>query len=276
MEDLNQTIDIYKERLIETDQLINPKTSTDLKNLNGMISRACVQIIKEKRIGLQQRSSGRPLAMDEIDEKFLLHCTENKSTAHGRRQDPVMYLHHRVKKKDFLNLVNHNRITRGLSLVKSSFTSYNRAKPKNVRSIQAQNNKGLGLFCSKKPPKAEEKENELFHHQRAHTKNILLSLCDPKKADDHKYNLLISQDDKAYLCPGTSTGMRKEYLCPGTSTGMRSARNVTVFQSLNQETSKKLPKYDFPTSLLNVTPGVHRIMVKQVCGHRWKARNKID
>ena len=43
MEDLNQTIDIYKDRLTETDQRINPKTSTDLQNLNDKMSRACVQ-----------------------------------------------------------------------------------------------------------------------------------------------------------------------------------------------------------------------------------------
>ena len=83
-----------------------------------------------------------------------------------------------------------------------------------------------------------------------------------KRAEDHKYNLLISQDDKVYLCPGTSTGIR-------------SARNVTVCQSLNEETSKKLPKYDFPTSLLNVTLGVHRIMVKQVCDIDGKQEIKL-
>ena len=30
----------------------------------------------------------------------------------------------------------------------------------------------MGLFCTKKPPKSSDNDNEIIHHQRAHKKNI--------------------------------------------------------------------------------------------------------
>ena len=92
-------------------------------------------------------------------------------------------------------------------------------------------------------------QNELTHHQRAHRKNIQLWMWGEKNSDGHEYNLEISKDDKAYICPGTSTGMRR-------------ARNHTIIQPSNEEIAKKLPKYDFPFSIVNVTPATHRYMTK--------------
>ena len=75
-----------------------------------MILRKKKQLILKNRLGLRKASSGRPLMMDDIDEKFLLQCIENKSTAHGRRTDSVMYIGRRVKKRDFLKLANMSRL----------------------------------------------------------------------------------------------------------------------------------------------------------------------
>ena len=83
------------------------------------------------------------------DETFLLTCIQNKATAHGRRHDFVLYLNHRVKKKDLLKLVNHSRAEKGLGQIRSATTAYNRTRPKNVRSVQARQHQGLGLFCCK-------------------------------------------------------------------------------------------------------------------------------
>ena len=43
---------------------------------------------------------------------------------------------------------------------------------------------------------------------------------------------------------------------------MRSARNQTIIQPSDEEIAKKLPKYDFPFSMVNVTPATHRYMTK--------------
>ena len=175
------------------------------KNIKNMILHKKKQLILKNRLGMRKASSGRPLMMDEIDEKFLLQCIENKSTEHGRRTDSVMYVGRRVKKRDFLKLANMSRISRGLKPIKSATTVSNRARPKNKRSTQAKKHTGLGLFCCKKPPKLKDIDNLLTHHQRAFKKNILIQrTIEPK--EDESYNLFVSRDDKAYICPGTSTG----------------------------------------------------------------------
>ena len=112
-------------------------------------------------------------------------------------------------------------------------TVYNRSRPKNKRSIQAKKHKGKGLFCFKKPPKAEDKDNENTKYQWGHVKNIKYSLFakNPSKeaADDDQTNenrtqyftdsneeyaaddqaILYSADDKNYIRPGTSEGLSK-------------------------------------------------------------------
>lgn len=62
--------------------------------------------------------------MDEEDERMLMDCIMEKGTAHGRRHDSVIYLNHRVKKKDFLKIVNVSRKRRELPLIKSATTAY--------------------------------------------------------------------------------------------------------------------------------------------------------
>ena len=126
--------------------LIKIETKQDKKRINQMVKRTQKQLIEENRLGLRKSSSGRPMSLDEEDEKFILNCIESKSTAHGRRHDAVMYLHHRVKKADFLKLANYNRLARGLKPIKSATTVYNRGKPKYRNSIQARRHLGLGLF----------------------------------------------------------------------------------------------------------------------------------
>ena len=56
----------------------------------------------------------------------------------------------------------------------------------------------------------------------------------------------------------------KAYLCPATSTGMRGARNQKIFQPTDETRARKLPKYDFPISMVNITPGTYRIMSKKI------------
>ena len=56
----------------------------------------------------------------------------------------------------------------------------------------------------------------------------------------------------------------KAYLCPGTSTGMSGARSLKIYQPSNDEEARKLPKYDFPVAMVNVTPSGYRIMERGV------------
>lgn len=126
---------------------------------------------------------------------------------------------------------------------------YNRARPRNKRSVQAKRHTGKGLFCWKKPPKGEEKSNENTHYQRAHVKNIKKRFWDAKNAESTKFCFMRSMDDKAYLRPGTSEGFEK-------------ARNLRILTLTDEEKARKLPKYDWQEKMVYVTPGSHRIFTK--------------
>ena len=144
------------------------------KKFRQIVKRKQRRLITKGRIGMRKALKGRPQLMHEVDENYVMQCIERKATAHGRQHENVMYLNHRVKKKDFLKLANRSRISRGFRPIKSTTTVLNRARPRCSRSIQAKRHLGLGLFCSKKPPKLQDNENILTHHQQAFKKGILM------------------------------------------------------------------------------------------------------
>ena len=96
--------------------------------------------------------------MNENYEIFLAKTIENKVTVHGRRKESVLYLNHRVKKKNLLKVVNRNTEKRNLPLLKSVATVYNRSRPKNIRPTGAKSHIVLGLFCYKKISKSRRLE----------------------------------------------------------------------------------------------------------------------
>jgi hypothetical protein len=163
--------------------------------------------VEEKRYKRRKLTNqGAPRKINDEEEEFLAKCIEDKATYHGRRHDLVMYTNRRVKSRDLLNIANYRLLKSGKKMIKSATTVYNRCKPKNKRSIQAKKHIGKGLMCFKKPPKAEDKDNENTHYQRAHVKNIKMSLISESAGTIKDYSLLHSMDDKAYLHPGTGEG----------------------------------------------------------------------
>ena len=105
-------------------------------------------------------------------------------------------------------------------------------------------------MCFKKPPKAEENENENTRYQRAHVNNVKMSMFSEKAENANEYSLIHSIDDKAYICPGASEGFS-------------SARNQRILTLSEASKARKLPKYDWPEKMVYQTPGSHRIMTKQ-------------
>lgn len=153
-----------------------------------------------------------------------------------------------MKARDLLGIANHHRRQAGKKAIKSAITVWNRSLARNKRSKQASNHIGKGLFCTSKPPKAEDMDNESTHHQRAHVRNVQQFLCE--NASDRQYALIHSMDDKAYVRPGTSEGLEK-------------TRKVRII-NLTGEGAKQLPKYDWPEKLVYQTPSAHRIMTKKI------------
>ena len=56
--------------------------------------------------------------LDDVDERFVLECMDNKSAAHERRHDVVMRTGRRIKKGDFLKFSIFSKTRRNL---KNSF-----------------------------------------------------------------------------------------------------------------------------------------------------------
>ena len=69
---------------------------------------------------------------------------------------------------------------------------------------------GKWLFCSKKPPKTEVEGHESTHHQRAHVKLNRIDMFGA--ASEIQAGCLdISEDDKAYVRPGTDGKFELKY-----------------------------------------------------------------
>ena len=185
----NQTqIDERKEEIEDINQKIS-KLDALLEQRNEdeswkkRVSRRKKRIIEERKLKKRKSNHGRPRLVDINDELYVAKCIEEKATAHGRRHDSVLYLNHRVKKKDFLKLVNHNHRLRGLPPIKSAMTIYNRGRAKRLNSRQAKRHIGRSLFCCKKSPKSEGRDNLLTHHCRAYKKNVIRQLYAKVGAD---------------------------------------------------------------------------------------------
>ena len=186
--------------------------------------------------------------MNDDKEGYLLTCIEEMSTAHGRRHDTVLYMNHRVKERDMLKIVNYRRAEKGLRPLQSISTILARGKAKRARSIQAKRHKGRSLFCCKKPPKTKDKQNKLTHHQRTHVKNAIFNFC--YKSEDRKFSFIKSIDDKAYVRPVTSVGLRD-------------VKKSGIYQPTDSNAARKLPKYDWVNQQVYTTPSTHRIFTKE-------------
>ena len=176
-----------------------------------------------------------------------MKCIEDKATIHGRRHESVLYTHHRVKCRDLLNITNYRRFKQGKRLLKSVSSITTRAGATNKRSRQAKRHLGKGLWCSKKPPKTEDRGNECTHHQR---KQVQLAKEEFFSGDNANGSLCISMDDKAYLRPETSEGAK-------------GARQQTVLQPSDETRARSLPVHDFPEASVYITPSAFRFIRKE-------------
>ena len=227
-----------------------PDDTKSRRKLKQMQKRKAVEMFEERRIKSRViTNQGRPTLLDSDDEEFVAKSIEDKATYHGRRHDLVMNTNRKVKKRDLLNIANYKLICRNKKMIKSATTVYNRDKPRSKRSVQAKKHRGKRLFCTKKPPKAEDVDNENTHYQRAHVKNVKCAFFGKEAKDVSHLCFMRSTDDKAYLRSGTSEGFSN-------------ARNQRILTPTDVDKARALPKYDWPEKLVYQTPGAHRIFSK--------------
>ena len=123
-----EKMEVLEERI---QKLFNIKTRHNKYNerqLKQAIKRTADRLIEENRVKRRRLGQGAHRKLDDEDESFVARCIENETSAHGRRHDKVLYTHKRVKKVNLLGIVNYNHIQRGLPLIKSASTVYNRGK----------------------------------------------------------------------------------------------------------------------------------------------------
>ena len=253
VDDLREQLEIDIERSQEYKALLEPVEEKKITNkLRQMRKRQAEQLLESNRLKRRRcgKNVGRPSMLDSDDETFVSKAIEEKATYHGRRHNPIMYTNKRVKVKDLVKIANHRLKQKGKKQIRSATTVWHRSAPRNKRSIQAKRHKFKGLFCTKKPPKTEDKDNENTHHQRAHVRNVQRTFWSQKTSSNRQFVFMQSIDDKAYVRPGTSEGFSK-------------ARNVKVLMPSDINKQRKLPKYDFAESSAFVTPSTHRILHKE-------------
>ena len=88
-------------------------------------------------------------------------------------------------------------------------------------------------MCFKKPPKAEDSQNENAHYQRAHAKNIKMAVFSKAAG-------------VVNISPSFIAWKIKHIFIPGTSEGFSGARNQAILTLSDINRARKLPKYDWP------------------------------
>ena len=257
-----EDLESEKDMLTERAARITKQERSSKKQFQQCKRKLATQLIEQNRIKRRKICSGAPRLLDSDDEEYIKRAIEDKSTAHGRRHDSVLYTNKRVKKKNFLSIANYHLYRKGKKLIKSATTVVNRGKPRNKSSRAAKAHLGKWLFCSKKPPKTEQVSNECTHHQRKHVKNAKLSIFEKEGEKD---GLVISVDDKAYLRPGTDVGMRD-------------VKTGRIYDVADEEKQRKLPQHDFSIPQVHVTPSSFRFMVghKEIIDGNTHVVNHLD
>jgi hypothetical protein len=206
--EIYEKLDVLKDQIQENETQINCLEKPDEANkyikqkVRQKIKRTATELEDCNRIKKRKLGAGPKPLLDSSDEEFIAKAIEEKATYHGRRHKPVIFTNRRVKKRDLISIANYNLLQKGKKMIKSATTPWNRSRPQNKRSHQAKLHRGKGLFCTKKPPKAEDCDNENTHHQRSHCKNVREFLfSDPNTKE---FAFMKSMDDKAYIRPGTS------------------------------------------------------------------------
>ncbi len=243
--DLENHCDILKQRVMSVKDLKSRQCKKTVQKHRQAVKRIAESLLDENRVKRRKLGAGAKRKLDDSDEDDIANLIQEKTTAHGRRHDTILYTGHSIRKKHLLGIANYVRATKGKSTIKSSTTVYNRGRPRNLRSRQAAKHIGKSLWCFKAPPKTARKDNELTHHQRAMRKNWLRDM-----GTHSEHSLYLAEDDKAYLRPGTGIGMDK-------------SRKRVNLQLTDPDKMKELPEHDFGDPRLFVTPSSHRVMHKR-------------
>ena len=130
---------MLKEKNYDINNLLQQSTAYDIQRFQTMRKCKADALIEENHLKRRKTSKqGRPELIDAEGEEFMLKAIEEKATCHGRCTEATMLVdNRRVKVRDLKNIANANLLKRGKKPIRSSVATWNRSKPRKVRSIQA-------------------------------------------------------------------------------------------------------------------------------------------
>ena len=188
----------------------------------------------------------------------LYRALEEQLSAHAGRKG-CEQLEKRVFIKEMRAISNKWLASQGLRTIRSYETCRSWQKPRNIKSTQAKQHRGKGLFKRRKPQKDSTDTHINVHYNRAHVK-LYTRFVFGKGSRYEKYTTRRCFDDKAFVRCGTSEGF------------LRSSAKPVMLSGDKQEL--KLPTYDFPDSVGYVTPGVN-LMLKQMDEKEFRGRDSF-
>ena len=198
---------------------------------------------KEKQFSKLNNGAGRHV-IDRGAEMAIYDVLQEQLVAHKSRKGCPLY-EQRITKKEMRCIANTYLSKNGKRLIRSYETARSFGKPKNIRSIQAKQHRGKGLWSHKRAKKSYTDAHINIHYNRAHVKMYTrLIFSDKNRPEFQKLALRRCIDDKAYLRCGTSEGFSRP-------------RNKPL--SIAGE-SPEIPAYDFPQQAGYVAPGVNLII----------------
>ena len=143
MEELKER---FEERLSEIENLLEKGDKSAIEKVRRAAKRRAGLLLEEIVLREENLERTDQQKWMKTRSSICLKAIEDMSTCHGRRHDTVMCLHHRVKAKDMLRILNHRRATKGKRPLKAVSTVLTRGKPKRASSIQAKRHAGQSLF----------------------------------------------------------------------------------------------------------------------------------
>ena len=92
-----------------------------------------LDLINKNMLKHRKQGGGAKRALDNDIETAIAKAIEEKSVAHGRCHDLVLYCNRRVKARDLLGIATYYLKQRGKTEIKSHVTVFNRAWNRTIK-----------------------------------------------------------------------------------------------------------------------------------------------
>ena len=101
-------------------KLVDELENSDSTSFKLKVIREANSINEKKRIKRRKLGQGRPNAIDDDEETFVVRCIESKATCHGPGNETTMFINRRAKCRNLLEILNKRRADKGKAPLRST------------------------------------------------------------------------------------------------------------------------------------------------------------